>query len=416
MKGFRKLNNKKIISAMAAAVAVVATGVTSSPSLRATSQANDPTGADRMLLVFAGKGTQMAWDVGAMRAAYEALPAMREGRVMVSGSSSGSVLAAAMGCRGFSEESLKIVEDGFRKFDRTVVNESAQKNAMVLAGLPTEADHSSLDHLLDVVLDGEECVPKIPTLIVAGNYEALNVRSNQPLRGLKDRVFNMNDFTVTKDGQNLGRACTYFVDKQMMEILRAVPRSALLCDQRLVETNADMRMAVLASVSEPTYFHPFVEPAPEKIIRSGDGNLPALTKRSYWGGAVMDVPLQDIKRALPALYTMSTGRAPFMQMVDKLMSQLSLVEITPLADRAKWFLDFEVTMTAEMSYYLLQPQFDFPEQIAKGYETAKACLEADDCRPESTIEPEDHMIPLNHPSGLTGDLATWTRRGMRPLN
>ncbi|NDE15868.1 hypothetical protein EBZ80_13145, partial [bacterium] len=327
MKGFRKLNSKKIISAMAAALAVVATGVTTSPSLRATSQANDPTGADRMLLVFAGKGTQMAWDVGAMRAAYEALPAMREGRVMVSGSSSGSVLAAAMGCRGFSEESLKIVEDGFRKFDRTVVNESAQKNAMVLAGLPTEADHSSLDHLLDVVLDGEECVPKIPTLIVAGNYEALNVRSNQPLRGLKDRVFNMNDFTVTKDGQNLGRACTYFVDKQMMEILRAVPRSALLCDQRLVETNADMRMAVLASVSEPTYFHPFVEPAPEKIIRSGDGNLPALTKRSYWGGAVMDVPLQDIKRALPALYTMSTGRAPFMQMVDKLMSQLSLVEI-----------------------------------------------------------------------------------------
>lgn len=407
----------KFISALAATAAIVATGVTSSQTVRATNPGHDPSGADRMLLVFAGKGTQMAWDVGAMRAAYEALPAIREGRVMVSGSSSGSVLAAAMGCRGFSEESLRIIDEGFRKFDRTVVNESPTKNAMVLAGLPTEADHSSLDHLLDIVLDGEDCVPKIPMLIVAGNYEALNVRSNQPLRGLKDRTFNFNDFTVTKnDGENLGRACTYFVDQQMMDILKAVPKKDLLCDQRLVQTNKEMRMAVLASVSEPTYFEPLVDPSPEKIIRSGGDNLPALTKRSYWGGAVMDVPVQDIKRALPALYTMSTGRAPFMQMVDKLMSQLSLVELTPLADRAKWFLDFEVTMTAEMSSYLLQPQFDFPEQIAKGYETAKACLEADDCRPESTIEPEDHMVPLSHPSGLTGDLATWTRRGMRSLN
>lgn len=406
----------KFISALAATATIIATGATNSESVRATNWASDPAGADKMLLVFAGKGTQMAWDVGAMRAAYEALPAMREGRVMVSGSSSGSVLAAAMGCRGFTEESIKAVEDGFRKFDRTVVNESAAKNAMVLAGLPTEADHSSLNYLLDVVLDGEDCVPKIPMLIPAGNYELLDVRSNQPLRGKQDRTFNVNDFTVTKDGQNLGRACTYFVDKQMLEILKAVPKNELLCDLRLVQTNAEMRMAVLASVSEPTYFEPFVDPAPQKIIRSGEGNLPALTKRSYWGGAVMDVPVQDIKRALPQLYTLSTGRAPFMQMVDKLMSQLSLVQITPLADRAKWFLDAEVTMSAEMSFYLLQPQFDFPEQITKGYEVAKACLEADDCRPESTIEPENHAVPADHPSGLSGDLATWTRRGMRGLN
>lgn len=387
-----------------------------SSSLRATPTASDPAGSDLMHLAFAGKGTQMAWDVGVMRAAYEALPAMREGRVIVSGSSSGAVLAAAMGCRGFNEDSLAVIEAGFRRFDRTIVNETPAKNAMVLLGLPTEAPHSSLDALLNDILDGENCVPKIPMLIPAGNYEVLNTRSNKPLLGLKDRTFNIADFTVTKDGRNLGKVCTYFVDHQMKAILQAVPREELLCDLRLIETNKEMRMAILASVSEPSYFEPFVDPAPEKIIRSGDASLPKLTKRSYWGGASMDVPVQDIKRALPKIYTMSTGRAPFLQMVDKLMSQMSLVELTPLADRAKWFLDLEATMTAEMSLYLSQPQFDFPEQIAKGYEVAKACFQTDKCLPEITIEPENHAIPANHPSGLTGNLAPYTHRGMRELN
>jgi len=400
----------------AAIVGLALAGAAGSSSLRATPGSSDPSGADLIHLSFAGKGTSMAWDVGVLRAAYEALPALREGRALVSGSSSGAVLATALGCRGFSEDSLAHIEENFRKFDRTIVTETPAKNAMVLLGLPTEADHSSLDHLLDVILDGDKCRPSFPMLIPAGNYELLNIRSNKPLLGINDRTFNVADFTVTKDGQNLGKACTYFVDKKMMGILKAVPRKELLCDLRLIETNKDMRMALLASVSEPSYFEPFVDPAPEKIIRSGDASLPRLTKRSYWGGASVDVPVQDIKRALPQIYTMSTGRAPFLQMVDKLMSQMSLVELTPLADRAKWFLDLEATMTAEMGNYLNQPQFDFPEQIAKGYETAKTCLESDACQPEITIQPEAHTIPANHPSGLSGDLAPYTRRGLRGLN
>lgn len=391
-------------------------GAAGNSSLRATPLASNPAGNDMMHLSFAGKGTSMAWDVGVMRAAYEALPALREGRVLVSGSSSGAVLAAAMGCRGFSEASLAHVEENFSKFDRTIVDESPAKNAMVLLGLPTEADPSSLDHLLDVILDGDKCTPNFPMLIPAGNYELLNVRSNKPLLGLKDRTFNVADFTVTKDGQNLGKACTYFVDKQMMAILNKVPREERLCDLRLIESNKEMRMAIMASISEPSYFAPFSDPAPEKIIRSGDASLPGLTQRSYWGGASMDVPVQDIKRALPQIYTMTTGRAPFLQIVDKLMSQMSLVELTPLADRAKWFVDLEATMTAEMANHLNQPQYDFPEQITKGYEMAKACLESDACQPEVTIVPENHTIPANHPSGLSGDLAPYTGRGMRGLN
>ncbi|MEY4631157.1 MAG: hypothetical protein RIQ81_1277 [Pseudomonadota bacterium] len=396
------------------AIAAVA-AVLSGGSTRASQYASDPAGSDRMLLAFTGKGTLMAWDVGVIRAAYEALPAMRDGRVILSGSSSGSILAAAMSCRGFNEESLAAIEDGFRKFNRTIVDESATKNLMVLLGLPTEAEHSSLDHLLDVVLDGQNCIPRLPMLIPAGNFEMLDVRSDQPLRGRPGKTFNVADFTVSEGGRNLGKACTYFVDRQMLAFLQAVPREELLCDLRLIETNADLRLAVLASVSEPTYFHPFRDPAPGKIIPSGPGNPLAPVKRSYWGGAIMDVPVHDIKRALPGLYTFATGRAPFMMMVDKIMSQLSLIEITPLAERNKWWLDLEVTMTAEMGVHLEQPQFDFPEQIAAGYEQAKKCLASDSCLPAEAIKPENTTSPANHPSGITGDLSSFTRRGLGGL-
>ena len=395
---------------VASAMAMLSGGAT-----RASERASDPSGKDRMLLSFTGKGTLMAWDVGVMRAAYEALPEMRDGRVIVSGSSSGSVLAAAMSCRGFSEDSLAAIEEGFKKFNRKIVDESPAKNAMVLLGLPTEADHSSLDHLLDVVLDGTNCTPGLPMLIPAGNFEMLDVRSDQPLRGRGGKTFNVADFTVSEGGRNLGKACTYFVDRQMMGLLQAVPREELLCDLRLVETNAEMRMAILASVSEPTYFHPLVDPEPAKIIPSGAGNPSAPARRSYWGGAIMDVPVHDIKRALPALYTFSTGRAPFLMMVDKLMSQLSLIEITPLAERNKWWLDLEATMTAEMAVHLEQPEFDFPEQIAAGYERAKKCLSSDSCLPGQPIKPENTMSPANHPSGITGDLSSFTRRGLGGL-
>lgn len=399
-----------VIGVAAAAAAMLSWG-----STRASQPANAPSGKDRMLLTFTGKGTLMAWDVGVMRAAYEALPAMREGRVILSGSSSGSVLAAAMSCRGFSEDSLAAIEEGFTRFNRKIVDESPTKNAMVLLGLPTEADHASLDLLLDVVLDGGNCAPGLPMLIPAGNFEVLDVRSNQPLRGCPGKTFNAADFTVSEGGRNLGKACTYFVDRQMMGLLQAVPREELLCDLRLVETNAEMRMAILASVSEPTYFHPLVDPNPSKIIPSGLGNLDAPARRSYWGGAIMDVPVHDIKRALPGLYTFSTGRAPFLMMVDKLMSQLSLIEITPLAARNKWWLDLEATMTAEMAVHLEQPQFDFPEQIAAGYEQAKKCLSSDNCMPGETIKPENTTSPANHASGITGDLSSFTRRGLRGL-
>ena len=405
-RGIQKVTAAALLTG-AAALAVLSSG-----STRANQLPSDPAGSDRLLLTFTGKGTMMAWDVGVMRAAFEEISAIRDGRVIISGSSSGSVLAAAMSCRGFSEDSLTLIEDGFKKFNRKIVDESPAKNMMVLLGLPTEADHSSLDRLLDVVLDGGDCTPKIPMLIPAGNFEMLDIRTNQPMRGRPGRTFNVADFTVSENGQNLGKACTYFVDRQMMEILKTVPRNELLCDLRLVETNAELRIAVLASVSEPTYFHPYVDPQPEKIIRSGDGSLPPITKRSYWGGAIMDVPVQDIKRALPALYTFSTGRAPFMMMVDKLMSQLSLIEITPLAERNKWWLDMEATMTAEMAAHLEKPQFDFPEQIEAGYKQAKECFAADNCLPGAPIEPENTKSPANHPSGITGDLKAYTRRGL----
>jgi hypothetical protein len=335
--------------------------------------------------------------------------------VIVSGSSSGAVLAAAMSCRGFSVESIKFIEDEIKKFSRKIVDESKAKNLMVLLGLPTEADHSSLDRLLDVVLDGEDCTPKVPLLIPAGNFEVLDVRSNQPLRGKTGRNFHITDFTVSEGNRNLGKVCTYFIDPQMMAFLQNVPRDELLCDLRLVETNAELRMAVLASVSEPTYFHPFADPDPKKIIRSGHEDPTPPTRRSYWGGAIMDVPIQDIKRALPALYSFSTGRAPFMMMVDKLMSNLSLTEITPLAARSKWWLDLEATMTAEEAARLEKPQFDFPEQIKAGYDKAKECLASDHCQPEDTIAPENTKSPVNHPSGINGDLKAWTKRGLREL-
>lgn len=373
-------------------------------------------GKGHVLMTFAGKGTQMAWDVGVMRAVWEEVPAIRQGKVIIAGSSSGSVLASALGCRGFTEEGVQAVETGFTKFDRSIVNESPLKNLMALLGLPTEAEHSTLDHLLEVVLDGQNCTPQFPMLIPAGNFELLDVRTNKPLLGRKDRRFNIADFTVTRDGQNLGKACTYFVNKPMQSILASVPKEELLCDLRPISTNKEMRMALLASVSEPSYFEPIVDPEPEKIIRSERGVMEPLKRRSYWGGAIMDIPVQDIKRALPEIHTISTGRAPFMQIVDKVMANISLVELNPLIHRANWFLDFEVTMTPDMAADIIKPGFEFPQQIKLGYSEAKKCLISDRCMPPTVIRPELSRVPDDHPSGLTGDLAPYTRRGIKSVD
>src|SRR5205823_3681409 len=106
----------------------------------------------------------------------------------------------------------------------------------------------------------------------------------------------------------IGKAVTYFVDQSMYDLLSRIPAEERNGDLRLVKTPADLALAILASVSEPSYFDPVTETNPSKLLVGTEpGDLGPTVTRSYCGGMFMAMPVQDIRRMVPGLRVMGTG-------------------------------------------------------------------------------------------------------------
>jgi len=419
---FTKKNVTRIFKLIVVGFALLAThcGKVSKKSGDSTSPEYESENSDpNFIFTFSAKGTLLPWDIGIVKALWHHSSKVSTRRLALSGSSSGSIVSSFFACRGLNADSISELESHMHKFDKTIIDETARRAAMVLLGLPAEVSHDRLNEILKLVTLNNTCMPKLPLMIVAGNYELLENRSSRSLKGRDEKIFQPADNSVlAKSGEFLGRGCTYFVDPLMKPFIERIPPKERLCDIRWIYSSDDLRLAILASVSEPTYFPPVVEPSPAVIERSGYDTPPSspLTARKYFGGAIMTVPIQDMKRSLPQAFSLSTGRVPSSALMEKGIQALSLFEIRPLGRRSAWWLDVEIPMSRQVWDRAGEADSNFGELVTAGFQQTLKCLSTpSSCAPQNAMQPELNGNISNTSGPKYSDLGAFTKRGFGAL-
>jgi hypothetical protein len=427
----------------------------------------------RLLFCFQGKGSCLSYDGGVLHEAYARIPAMRQQRVIVAGNSSGSILAAYFGCAGFSDATVRHAEQHVLHGDKTAVRNMENphsKLAKLLRGRPTEISHLELREYIAFALGVEdwqsarsieeivgrsraEC--RFPCLIVACNKEVLEDRADDDkteARGEKELNYSnlsvswrpevydfyrrhpdrfARDHPDLKLGEDrrIGKAATFFVDRSLYELLRQIPPEERTADLRLMSTAEDVALAILASVSEPTYFDAVPEPQPSKILAGAvAGDLGNVRRRTYYGGYLVPVPAQDVRRMAPGVRVLGTGWRHHSLMTQRIMSAWLLAEIEPLAEQLEWWADLEVNPDLEFQSHMgvrdltAQQEFDFGRRLARKYFAGQGGLPlfvapprfrwAADAAVQPAIEDQDYDRTVTLPNGRH---PLKTLRGMGPL-
>jgi len=274
---------------------------------------------------------------------------------MFSANSSGAILAAYFTCWGVSEETIKEAKKMLEEFDYSLINEDVMTKAKNLTiGATTEFPHENIIPLIHQVLTrkGKKCEPKSPLAIVAANGDVLDSRVKRrffgkgwsPILSSKEKTIDLTNFSVRvrKTGDEIGKACTYFVTKAMFESLSKIPYATRLCELRLIETFEDLFLALLATVSEPTYFPQVSETNPEKIKNS---DMPLPQNRFYVGGFLLPVVAQDILLSNPQTLALGTGQNPVSRLVDTLPQTWYLVSGNRSLEEGTRWLHVNVTPT-----------------------------------------------------------------------
>ena len=362
-----------------------------------------------LMIVFQGKGANLAYDGGVLREALTRIPSLRNQRSIVAGNSSGSILTAYFSCFGFTPESIANCDYHLLNGDRTLIRKmqnSAIIAAKSFAGKRTEIDHIEMKafiafalgvkdykHLrtLEEVARASAAVPKFPMVIVAGNREVLFDRGKGDLLSAKNyKVFNPRDWSVSwhpevfdfykkhpdrfaaeqsdlilGNSPYIGKALTYFVNRPMYDLLKQVPVHERTGDLRLVENPRDLMVAIMASVSEPSYFDPYPEPEQNKILFSTLVNETTNSRRrSYCGGAFSNLPAQDVRRSLPGIRVLGTGYVTVPFAGRELIRAWYLTDIVDLALQTGWWSDMELQQSQEIRDNMvnakdLTPQLEF---------------------------------------------------------
>ncbi len=234
--------------------------------------------------------------------------------------------------------------------------------------------------------------------------------------GHKRFVANHPNLNLRKDGL-VGKACTYFVDESMAEILNRIPYQERLCDIRVMVTPYDRLLAIRASAAEPSYFQVVPEPTPAHLdLGTGPGGLsmaalaplgspvdetvPASRERLYWGGFVMPLVAQDIRRSLPSIRVVATGFNRLdMTQEGKIISALSLMRSDQISRRTEYWSDFTIKFDEATHKKIRSRGMTRTEEFQTGYRETKACMDAElsksnldkVCRPISreVIDPDD---------------------------
>jgi hypothetical protein len=405
-----------------------------------------------LLMSFQGKGSSAAYDLGVVRKLHEELPALRENRVVISASSSGSILATFFCTRGFSQESIEELTRINANIDRQAIrnNENlANKAQKILSQQPIEMPHDVLKQTVALVLGVEdyrasESIREIarrskakvvlPVVIVAANYEVIHVTQAtlQDYRPL-DREVDHDSYSVSwtddafaiyqrdpakfrklhpdlKLGQSryVGKACTYFCDQTMFDQLSQIPESERLGDLRLMTEPEDLAMALLATAAEPTYFDPIAEWQPAKLmIGSQLGNLGNIRRRSYCGGFIMPVVAQDIRRVQPQLFTFNSGGGDLPLPAKIFLESNYLLNYDRIQRQNDWWVDISAVVATDIYRRMAARDLTAAEEFAAGYARAAQCLQTGRGLPRYVVVPK-----YNYPLHASPEQSLATRRGL----
>lgn len=366
-------------------------------------------GKPPLILSFDGKGVAMAWDIGVMQSFHKHLQRDRVSDLYFVGTSSGSVLATFFACNGLNDTAMANVVQAAHIFPKDVIDEAQNKKSVQLfLGVPPETTLDAVNPILDFVTNNSTCLPTLPLLIAAANLDVIDGRiAGKPFAGRRGRTVDTGTFVLSEDGKPKGKACTYFVNDAMAELLKDVPAQERLCDLRHLRTAADVRMAIVASISEPTYY-PTV---PETDRSQVESVFPVPTNRAYQGGFVLISPIQDLKRAHPETWVYSTGHPVYNRLENRMIQNWFAVPLNETLLQQLWWFDAQVPMTLDNWKWLHDKKTTPPEQLARGFEVTETCFAkgSKGCVPSVNLTP--HFANDLH----GGDLKAKRARGIDAL-
>ena len=386
-----------------------------------------------MLLSIQGKGSSAAYDLGVITRLQKDLPALQSNRVVISASSSGSILATFFCTHGFTEASIAELTRINAGLDRQAIrnNENlSNKASKIMSSQPIELSHDvmketiagmlgvtsySKNETIDQIARRSQVRIVVPVVIVAANYDVVNVKkpSLKDYRPL-DREVEYDSYSVfwTEDAYRMyradpklfarvhpdlklgptryvGKACTYFCDQTMFDLLSRIPESQRLGDLRLMTNPSDLALAILASVSEPTYFFPIDDNNPAKIMAGENlGSLGNIKKRSYCGGFIMPVVAQDVRRVHPDLFTLNTGGGDLPLPVKLFLESNYLLAFDRIQRQNDWWIDLSCTVRKDIWKRMGARDLTDKEEFQAGYDRAAECLISGRGLPRYVHEPK----------------------------
>jgi hypothetical protein len=227
-------------------------------------------------LNFSGKGTLLTYDYGVIDTLTRHGGNPLFASPVLTGNSSGSILAAFLSCNGLSPDSMTRLQAILDNFDYRLVNDSPT-NKLNRFKRTIRSENSSLGfrHFLEQSLvdkNGSPCIPRLPVAInatnadvtdmrlIGGGYFNASAKTVSPQKSASNRWLDpatMDVYEKTADGERgayLGKSCTNFVNAPMKALMEKVPEDKRICDLREIATPMDLVKAVLASVSEPMLF------------------------------------------------------------------------------------------------------------------------------------------------------------------
>jgi hypothetical protein len=443
----------------------------------------------KVLITYQGMGTAVSLAVGVTFAAYESYEEVRQNKVVLSASSGGAVMAAWLSCHGLNKESIRKARQLILEFPAEFVNEKPKEKSFRIgayqaARLPWLAPEADNDKIVEVVNNLFNCVPRLPLVIVASNVENVEMRDwrryvRKPrklnLEGLsQDEAFEkiyppyprvrrgeimqpgqlkgqvlpragtrrVNHLTGTVfDAEGtIGKMCTYFATPALFDYLSALPAEERICDVRRIETSRELRHAVMASVSEPTYYHPWPEqfmdgpqgadiaaidnaneslgatraliqrgqlirawPTDRTGVPTGDADE---VGRAYNGGVLISSVTRDILRGeLRRLTSIGTGRAPYDTVRAFAMRTWFNVDINAINYLEQMNLDIQVPVPDKIanrtrSEEFAKQQLEYAEELASGYQEATKCFKAEDTEgAKPCLPPKPEEMPRSDPFG-----------------
>jgi hypothetical protein len=427
-----------------------------------------------LLLCFMGKGSCLPYDAGVLHEAYARLPAIRAGRTIVAGNSSGAIPAGFFCCHGFSDATVRHAEERLKTGNRDAVRNMENvttKISKLSRGQSTEIEHADLREFVAFALGVESwrdtrdiaeivrrstASPRYPCLIVACNLEVLEDRNPEdafsPGR-LKefdygtmqvswkpavhayyqrhpDRFRRDHPHLVLGPERRIGSGVTFFVDQSLYDLLSRIPAAERIADLRLMTDAADVALAILASASEPTYFPVVVDPHPERILPAGGRTniLESVRRRAYYGGYIISMPGQEVRRMLPGIRVLGTGWRHNPLVARTLLRNWLLADCEEVALRSEWWADLEINPDAEFESHIEVRDLSGQQEYEFGLRRAREIFDRGGGLPKFVKQPRfsypaPAAIPPATPREATftgavgphGEPTLATMRGLGPL-